>query len=186
LPHQIEAVYRHLLPQPRLRFVLADDPGAGKTIMAGLLLKELRLRGVVDRTLIIAPAPLTVQWQDELLDKFDERFEPVSAMQVKGQLGGNPWQHYSQVVTSLDLAKREEVLPDLLRAEWDAVGVCEPEALSFVDHRPQLPWRPAGPGLLGRQASCPFLYTHGCAHASEAGRTGTRSARGCGGARGPR
>lgn len=82
LPHQIEAVYRRLLPQPRLRFVLADDPGAGKTIMAGLLLKELKLRGVVDRTLIVAPAPLLPQWQDELYDKFDERFEVVSSQQV--------------------------------------------------------------------------------------------------------
>lgn len=90
LPHQVEAVYRHLLPQARLRFVLADDPGAGKTIMAGLLLKELKLRGVVDRTLVIAPAPLTVQWQDELLDRFDERFEVVSSSQVRWQLGGAP------------------------------------------------------------------------------------------------
>jgi len=121
LPHQIEAVYRHLLPQARLRFVLADDPGAGKTIMAGLLLKELKLRGVVDRTLVVCPAPLTVQWQDELLDKFDERFEVVSSSQVRWQLGGNPWQHYPQVVTSLDFAKRDDVAPDLLRAEWDLV-----------------------------------------------------------------
>jgi superfamily II DNA or RNA helicase len=125
LPHQIEAVYRHLLPQPRLRFVLADDPGAGKTIMAGLLLKELKLRGVVDRTLIVAPAPLTVQWQDELLDKFDERFEVVSSQQVKWQLGGNPWQHYPQVVTSLDFAKRDDVVDDLLRADWDLVIIDE-------------------------------------------------------------
>lgn len=125
LPHQIEAVYRNLLPQPRLRFVLADDPGAGKTIMAGLLLKELKLRGVVDRTLVVAPAPLTVQWQDELLDKFDERFEVVSSSQVKWQLGGNPWQHYPQVVTSLDFAKRDDIVPDLLRADWDLVIIDE-------------------------------------------------------------
>ncbi|MDA8047536.1 MAG: helicase-related protein [Actinomycetota bacterium] len=125
LPHQIEAVYRHLLPQARLRFVLADDPGAGKTIMAGLLLKELKLRGVVDRTLVVAPAPLTVQWQDELLDKFDERFEVVSSSQVRWQLGGNPWQHYPQVVTSLDFAKRDDVAGDLLRADWDLVIIDE-------------------------------------------------------------
>jgi SNF2 family DNA or RNA helicase len=66
LPHQIVAVYKHMLPQPRLRLVLADDPGAGKTIMAGSLLKELRLRMVGDRVLVLCPAPLTVQWQDEL------------------------------------------------------------------------------------------------------------------------
>lgn len=125
LPHQIEAVYRHLLPQARLRFVLADDPGAGKTIMAGLLLKELKLRGVVDRALVVCPAPLTVQWQDELLDKFDERFEVISSAQVRWQLGGNPWQHYPQVLTSLDFAKRDDVAPDLLRAEWDLVIIDE-------------------------------------------------------------
>jgi len=134
LPHQIEAVYRHLLPQPRLRFLLADDPGAGKTIMAGLLLKELKLRGVVDRTLIVAPAPLTVQWQDELYDKFDERFEVVSAQQVRWQLGGNAWQQYPQVLTSLDFAKRDDVVPDLLRAEWDLVIVDEAHKCSAVTY----------------------------------------------------
>jgi len=66
LPHQIEAVYLKMLPQPRLRFLLADDPGAGKTIMAGLLLKEMKLREAIERVLIIVPAPLTIQWQDEL------------------------------------------------------------------------------------------------------------------------
>ena len=66
LPHQLEAVYQHLLPQVRLRFLLADDPGAGKTIMAGLLIKELKMRGAIERVLILCPAPLTIQWQDEM------------------------------------------------------------------------------------------------------------------------
>ena len=61
LPHQIEAVYQRMLPQPCLRFLLADDPGAGKTIMAGLLLKEMKLREAIDRVLILCPAPLTIQ-----------------------------------------------------------------------------------------------------------------------------
>ncbi len=134
LPHQIEAVYRHLLPQPRLRFVLADDPGAGKTIMAGLLLKELKLRGVVERALVVAPAPLTVQWQDELMDKFDERFEVVTSTQVRWQLGGNPWQHYPQVVTSLDFAKRDDVIGDLLRADWDLVIIDEAHKASAATY----------------------------------------------------
>jgi len=98
LPHQIEAVYRHMLPQPRLRFVLADDPGAGKTIMAGLLLKELRLRLVADRVLILCPAPLTVQWQDELHDKFDERFTLIDSHLVKWQLGESPWQQHDRCI----------------------------------------------------------------------------------------
>jgi superfamily II DNA or RNA helicase len=125
LPHQIEAVYRHMLPQPRLRFVLADDPGAGKTIMAGLLLKELKLRGVVDRCLILAPAPLTLQWQDEMLEKFDEQFEIVSSEQVRYQLGRSPWDRYPMVITSLDFAKRDDVREDLVRAEWDFVVIDE-------------------------------------------------------------
>src|ERR1700751_4497734 len=66
LPHQLEAVYDYFLPSPRIRFLLADDPGAGKTIMAGLLLKELKARRLVRRILIITPANLTFQWQREL------------------------------------------------------------------------------------------------------------------------
>ena len=72
LPHQLEAVYEQMVPQSRLRFLLAHDPGAGKTIMAGLLIKELKLRGVLDRVLILCPSPLTLQWQDEMRSKFDE------------------------------------------------------------------------------------------------------------------
>ena len=125
LPHQIEAVYRKMLPQAWLRFVLADDPGAGKTIMAGLLAKELQLRGVADRILILCPAPLTPQWQAELAEKFEEQFEVFDAQRVKWQPGGNPWAHSDRVITSMDFAKREEVMPDLLRADWDLVVIDE-------------------------------------------------------------
>jgi len=79
LPHQVEAVYQRMLPQPRLRFLLADDPGAGKTIMAGLLVKELKLREAVERILILCPAPLTIQWQDEMLRWFGEPFDIIFA-----------------------------------------------------------------------------------------------------------
>jgi superfamily II DNA or RNA helicase len=125
LPHQIEAVYRNMLPQPRLRFVLADDPGAGKTIMSGLLLKELRLRSAVERCLILCPAPLTTQWQDEMLDKFDEQFEIVNSDRTHHQLGRNPWERYGLVIASIDFAKQDNVRGDLLRAEWDFVIVDE-------------------------------------------------------------
>src|SRR4029453_13891820 len=77
LPHQIEAVYLRMLPQPRLRFLLADDPGAGMTIMAGLLLKEMKLREAIERVLILCPSPLTIQWQDEMLCGFGERLERI-------------------------------------------------------------------------------------------------------------
>lgn len=91
LPHQIEAVYQKMLSQSRLRFLLADDPGAGKTIMAGLLIKEMKLREAIDRILILSPAPLTIQWQDELLRWFGESFEVVFSALDQQQLV-NPWQ----------------------------------------------------------------------------------------------
>ena len=72
LPHQLEAVYEHLLKLPSVRFLLADDAGAGKTIMAGLLIRELKLRGLVERVLVVCPANLAFQWQRELKEKFDE------------------------------------------------------------------------------------------------------------------
>src|SRR6266542_5998731 len=74
LPHQLEAIYDYLLKAPQVRFLLADDAGAGKTIMAGLLIRELKLRGLAERMLILCPANLTFQWQRELKEKFDEKF----------------------------------------------------------------------------------------------------------------
>lgn len=125
LPHQIEAVYERMLPQARLRFLLADDPGAGKTIMAGLLIKELKMRNAIDRVLVLCPAPLTLQWQDEMRSKFDEVFEVVRADMAKDQLAGSVWQRFPQCITSIDFAKRDEVVPDLLRADWDLVIIDE-------------------------------------------------------------
>src|SRR5207245_7408633 len=77
LPHQLEAVYDYFLRLPRIRFLLSDDPGAGTTIMAGLLLKELKIRGLVKRTLIVTPANLSFQWQREMKDKFREKFDII-------------------------------------------------------------------------------------------------------------
>jgi hypothetical protein len=90
LPHQLEAVYEYFLASPRIRFLLADDPGAGKTIMAGLLLKELKIRGLVQRTLIVTPANLTFQWQRELKDKFRENFEVIRSDVLRANYGLNP------------------------------------------------------------------------------------------------
>jgi hypothetical protein len=78
LPHQVEAVYRYLLPLPRIRFLLADDTGAGKTIMTGLLIKELLFRGVIGKVLIITPGGLTKQWREEMLEKFGLEFDLVN------------------------------------------------------------------------------------------------------------
>lgn len=125
LPHQLEAVYERILPQVKLRFLLADDPGAGKTIMAGLLLKELKLRNAVERVLILAPAPLTLQWQDELRSKFSETFEVINSILAKGQLAGNPWERFRQCIASIDFAKRDDVAPGILQVDWDLVIIDE-------------------------------------------------------------
>ena len=125
LPHQLEAVYERMLPQVMLRFLLADDPGAGKTIMSGLLLKELRLRGITERVLVLCPAPLTIQWQDELSQKFGESFEIMTSERIKGTLSTNPWQEYARCICSIDLAKREEIRERMLEASWDLVVIDE-------------------------------------------------------------
>jgi SNF2 family DNA or RNA helicase len=125
LPHQLEAVYERMLPQSRLRFLLADDPGSGKTIMAGLLIKELKLRAVLDRVLIVCPAPLTIQWQDEMSSRFEETFEIVGAELAKNTLAGNAWERFPQVITSLDFAKQPDVRQGIARVRWDLVVVDE-------------------------------------------------------------
>jgi superfamily II DNA or RNA helicase len=130
LPHQLEAVYDCLLKLPQVRFLLADDAGAGKTIMAGLLMRELKLRGLVERTLIACPANLTFQWQRELLDKFDERFTVLRGADLREQYGVNQWLDKPQILTSLDLAKRDDILPGLRQVHWDLVIVDEAHRMS--------------------------------------------------------
>jgi len=89
LPHQLAAVYDHLLKAARIRFLLADDAGAGKTIMAGLLIRELKLRGLAERILIVCPANLAFQWQRELKEKFDEKFVVIKGGDIPDQFGMN-------------------------------------------------------------------------------------------------
>jgi SNF2 family DNA or RNA helicase/polyhydroxyalkanoate synthesis regulator phasin len=124
LPHQIEAVYQAMLPQPRLRFLLADDPGAGKTIMAGLLIKELKLREAIERILILTPAPLTIQWQDEMLRWFGEAFDIIFSAVDQQQLT-NPWQKSSQIIASIDYAKQDDVRERVCRQRWDLIIIDE-------------------------------------------------------------
>lgn len=124
LPHQIEAVYQRMLPQPCLRFLLADDPGAGKTIMAGLLIKEMKLREAVDRVLILCPAPLTIQWQDEMQRWFGEAFDIVFSAVDQQQLA-NPWSRNTQVIASIDYAKQPDVRERVWQQHWDLVIIDE-------------------------------------------------------------
>jgi superfamily II DNA or RNA helicase len=133
LPHQLEAVYDYLLKLPRVRFLLADDAGAGKTIMAGLLIRELELRGLAERILIVCPANLTFQWQRELKEKFDAKFLVLKGSDIRDQFGVNQWLEQRRVITSLDLAKRTEILPGLRQVRWDLVIVDEAHRMSAAD-----------------------------------------------------
>lgn len=133
LPHQLEAVYDYLLKLARVRFLLADDAGAGKTIMAGLLVRELKLRGLAERVLIVCPANLTFQWQRELKDKFDEKFLVLRGGDIRDQFGVNQWLEQNSIITSLDLAKRKEILPGIRQVHWDLVIVDEAHRMSAAD-----------------------------------------------------
>jgi len=131
LPHQLEAVYDYFMALSRIRFLLADDPGAGKTIMAGLLLKELKIRGLVKRTLIVSPANLCFQWQREMKDKFHENFDIMRGEILRATYGSNPWQEKNQVITSISWVSRiEDANESLLRSHWDLIIVDEAHKMS--------------------------------------------------------
>jgi len=130
-PHQIEAVYNRFLTQKPLRFLLADDPGAGKTIMAGLLIRELMLRGDVARCLVVAPGSLVEQWQDELWDKFGLDFELMSRGAVEASRTGNPFLEKNLLVARVDqLARAEDLTAKVQVSDWDLVIVDEAHKMS--------------------------------------------------------
>tara|TARA_B100001971_G_scaffold213155_1_gene245575 strand:- start:166517 stop:170056 length:3540 start_codon:yes stop_codon:yes gene_type:complete len=125
LPHQITAVYESMLPRQPLRFLLADDPGAGKTIMAGLLIKELVARGDLQRCLIVCPGNLVEQWQDELYHKFNLPFEILTNDKLESARTGNWFLENSLVICRLDKLSRNEDIQEKLRVtDWDLV-VCD-------------------------------------------------------------
>ena len=131
LPHQITAVYDEMLTRQPLRYLLADDPGAGKTIMAGLLIRELLVRGDVRRCLICAPGNLTTQWQDELWNKFQLDFTILSRDMLETSRSGNPFAEQELLIVRLDQVSRNEDLQAQLGAtEWDLVICDEAHKLS--------------------------------------------------------
>ena len=131
LPHHIDAVYGRLLPMQPLRFLLADDPGAGKTIMSGLYIRELILRGDLDRCLIITPGSLVEQWQDELFDKFGLSFDILSRDMVEAARTGNPFAERNRLIVRLDQLSRNEDLQAKLEAtDWDLIIFDEAHKLS--------------------------------------------------------
>jgi superfamily II DNA or RNA helicase len=131
LPHQIQAVYGELLDRSPLRFVLADDPGAGKTIMAGLYIKELMLRGDLERCLVVAPGGLVDQWQEELLDKFGLRFDVLTRDLINAQLDRTVFEKYPLLIARMDQLSRSEELQEQLReSDWDLIVVDEAHRMS--------------------------------------------------------
>ena len=127
LPHQITAVYESMLPRQPLRFLLADDPGAGKTIMAGLLIKELIARGDLERCLIVCPGSLAEQWQDELYQRFQLPFEIMTNDKLEAARTGNWFLEANLVIARLDKLARDEQVQQKLQAPdtgWDLV-VCD-------------------------------------------------------------
>lgn len=131
LPHQITAVYESMLPRQPLRYVLADDPGAGKTIMAGLLIRELLMRADAQRILIVAPGSLVEQWQDEMFEKFGLHFNVFSREQVEQSRSGNPFDDCDLLVARVDqLSRSDELLEKLSLSRWDLVVVDEAHKLS--------------------------------------------------------
>ena len=128
-PHQITAVYEEMLPRQPLRFLLADDPGAGKTIMAGLLIKELMMRGDLQRCLIVVPGNLVIQWQREL-DKFELDFEILSNDDIKTPLTENVFEKMPLVIARVDKLKRDKSSQDkklqenIKSIEWDLI-ICD-------------------------------------------------------------
>src|SRR5437773_10191616 len=125
LPHQITAVYESMLPRQPLRFLLADDPGAGKTIMTGLLIKELIARGDLQRCLIVCPVNLAEQWQDELDRRFHLPFDILTNDALEAARTGNWFTEVSLAICRLDkLSRNEDVQAKLLQTDWDLI-VCD-------------------------------------------------------------
>ncbi len=133
LPHQVEAVYKFLLPLPKIRFLLADDTGAGKTIMVGLLIKELIMRGLIERILIVTPGGLTKQWQeDEMGIKFNLPFTLVNRSLFSSD--PNIFHTAQKIITSIDFISKEDVLNVASNSNWDLIVFDECHKLSAYDY----------------------------------------------------
>lgn len=134
LPHQIDAVYGRILKMPRIRFLIADDPGAGKTIMAGLIIKELKIRNLVKRILVVVPGHLKDQWRREMKERFEESFTVIDRAAIDALYAENIWSKESQAITSLDFIKQEDIITSLAASDFDLVIVDEAHKLSAYQY----------------------------------------------------
>ena len=145
-PHQIDAAYNRFLTRKPLRFLLADDPGAGKTIMSGLLIRELMLRGDVARCLIVAPGSLVEHWQDELRKKFGIEFDLAPRSAVEAWRSGNPFLDKNRLVARVDhLSRAEDLQAKLVLTDWDRVIVDEAHKMSAHQYGNELRKTKGGP-----------------------------------------
>lgn len=137
LPHQIEAVWQ-VLKQTRIRFLIADDPGAGKTIMAGLIAKELKLRNQAQRILIVAPGHLVTQWIHEMKSRFEESFTEVTRAYVNAHSQENVWIREPQLITSMDFARQDDIRVAIANAHFDLVIVDEAHKMAAYQYGDRL------------------------------------------------
>lgn len=133
LPHQIEAVWQ-VLKQPRIRFLIADDPGAGKTIIAGLIAKELKLRNQVKRILIVSPGHLITQWTQEMKGRFEENFTQVTRALVNAYPHENVWDREQQLITSMDFARQDEIRGAIANTHFDLIIVDEAHKMAAYQY----------------------------------------------------
>ena len=134
LPHQMEAVYHHALQMPRLRFLIADDAGAGKTIMAGLILKEMQQRGLGRARTRGAPGHLKYQWQREMSERFNTPFRLVDRQVVRVHWGENVWQEIPRAIASIDFLKQDDIKATLQSSRWDLIIVDEAHKMSAYEY----------------------------------------------------
>lgn len=134
LPHQIEAVYSRMLQVPQVRFLLADDPGAGKTIMSGMLIKELKARLGIERILVLVPPLVLKQWQEELEQKFNEHFHIITRTSLKEYGGKNPFIANGFCLASMYWAAREDIKVFIQEAQFDLVIVDEAHKMAAYTH----------------------------------------------------
>lgn len=134
LPHQIEAVYSRMLPSSNIRYLLADDPGAGKTIMSGMLIKELKASESVQRILVLVPPLVLRQWQEEMNEKFQESFKIINRAVLNEYGSLNPFTENNHCLASIYWSTRDEIKELILEAQFDLVIVDEAHKMAAYSY----------------------------------------------------
>nr|WP_075982593.1 helicase-related protein [Bacillus massilionigeriensis] len=134
LPHQIEAVYSRMLQTSNIRYLLADDPGAGKTIMSGMLIKELKARESIQRILILVPPLVLRQWQEEMSEKFQESFKIINRAVLNEYGNLNPFIENSFCLASIYWSTRDDIRGLILEAQFDLVIVDEAHKMAAYSY----------------------------------------------------